>query len=242
MSCMDGLVSPQVVIYAADRSSPFTLGGRGLAAMSLGRVRGRMRRSVESACAVFLVGVLAIAAAGCGGGDEDRLPPATTPSQTLSPTPTIDPLDAAVLAALDGYIAAIVAARTNPDSSDHGLENFATDDAVTTLTNNIRANLREGNRYTGSKRIVVAEIIERNLDVEQPNVYVETCLDVSDYALIDIVTGEVLAGSPFIPRHPSDGPQGGEFADQHPAWFRFYRTDDDQWLMSTFVGLPEESC
>jgi hypothetical protein len=200
-----------------------------------------MRRSVESACAVFLVGVLAIAAAGCGGSDDDRLPPASPPSPTLSPTPTIDPLDAAVLAALDGYIAAIVAARTNPESSDHGLENFATENAVMTLTEDIRADLRDGYQYMGTKRVVAAEIIDYNLDVEQPNVNVETCLDVSGYALIDIETQRELVRSPFIPRHQIADAQVEDHPDQHPAWFRFYQ-EGDRWLLSTFVGLPDESC
>jgi hypothetical protein len=200
-----------------------------------------MRRSVESACAVFLVGVLAIAAAGCGGSDDDRLPPASPPSPTLSPTPTVDPLDAEVLAALNRYIEIKVAARTDPDRSDYGLEEVMTDSVAGSLADVIRADLRAGVRYAGTKQVVAAELIERNLEDDPPRVQVETCLDVSDYTQVDIDTGEVLARG-LVNRRLSNATDLDAFPERHLALYWFQRIADDQWVVSSTIAAPEVEC
>jgi hypothetical protein len=185
--------------------------------------------------------MLAATAAACGSSDDDRLPPATSPSPTLSPTPTVDPLDAEVLAALDRYILLKVAARTDPDRSDYGLEEVVTESMAGSMVDVIRADLRNGVMYAGLKQVVAAELIERNLEDDPPNVYVELCLDVSDYTQVDIDTGEVLARG-LVDRFRSNAADLDAFPERHLAWLRFQRTADDQWVVSWTVSAPEDPC
>jgi hypothetical protein len=172
--------------------------------------------------------VAGLLSAGCGDAD-DRLPPARSPAPTVSPTSTVDPVEADVLAALDVYIAAVIAAKTEPDPTGEGLVGLVEAPALGVIKDGIAADLRENRRYEGTIAIVWAEIIERNLDGRpDPHVVVETCMDPSNFLPVDIDTGELAGDDPReepmkhrvrIQFHPSD--DGGWEAGfvQWPNWF-----------------------
>jgi hypothetical protein len=181
--------------------------------------------------AVVAVAALLLGGAGCGDDSDDGLP---QPTDTPSPTPIVDPLEAEVLAALDVYMDAVIAAKTDPDPSGAGLEPLIETPHVNVIIGQIQLDMREGRQFQGNIYVVWAELFEDNLDDPVPHVVVRTCMDASDFLLVDIDTGELAGVDPkehqpkhevriwFHP-HEDGGWEAG--AAQWPRWFR---------------GVPEE--
>ncbi len=134
--------------------------------------------------------------AGCGGDEEDRLPPASSPQVGVSPTPTMDPLDASALAFVEIYVQAAVAAKVNSDVTGESLEGLIEPTWLDMFTGNIAADLEQNRRYEGTIDIVWAEVAERELDGPIPQLLVDACLDASNFLPVDVDTGELNGEDP----------------------------------------------
>jgi hypothetical protein len=164
---------------------------------------------------VAAAATLFLGAAGCGGGPEDELP---EPPPTPSPTPSVDPLEAELLAALDVYMDAVIAAKTEPDPSGEGLVDLIDAPDLDVITGQILLDLREGRRFQGTIDVVWAELFEDHLDDSVPHVVLRTCMDASTFLLVDIDTGELAGADP------------NEHQPRHEVRVWFYPAGDSGWL------------
>src|SRR5690606_40889977 len=106
----------------------------------------------------------------------------------LSPTPTMDPLDASALAFVEIYVQAAVAAKVNSDVTGESLEGLIEPTWLDIFTGNIAADLEQNRRYEGTIDIVWAEVAERELDGPIPQLLVDACLDASNFLPVDVDT------------------------------------------------------
>jgi hypothetical protein len=187
--------------------------------------------------AVMVAAVVALA--GCGGAGDDGLPPRATPGPTVAPVPTVDPADAAALAAVEGFLLAYIDVLTEAAHPEI-LADLTIPVEAGLIGDSVQANRREGRIFTGTIRAESWRIVERDQPVAPtepaagPGLLVEACLVGSDWRLIDRVTGELIGADPDAHETRHTG-RFLAYPSEDGTWWARFTVPDPQWL----IGLPE---
>lgn len=142
-----------------------------------------------------VVAVVAVLVAGCGGdGGSSQLPtPPPEPETTAAATPpTVDPEHAEVIAAYEQYVRVTNEAANQGEAELPELDEVAAGPALAEAQNAIREHAENGRRYTGGRQVVSAVVTKLDVDAPQgePQAVLEACLDISDYILTYVDSGE----------------------------------------------------
>lgn len=133
---------------------------------------------------------------GCAGDAGSELPPAPTaavPSVTASPTPTLDPEEAAVIATYQNYLDAFVEANETGNPDHPGLLLYLEGPELEKNQNAIADHVERGWRFTGTLPLVSIEVTA--LDLSEEGLYTATttaCIDYSDWTLVHKEDGSLV--------------------------------------------------
>jgi hypothetical protein len=180
--------------------------------------------------AVVLATVVALA--GCSGAGDDGLPPRATPGPTVAPEPTVDPADAAALAAVEGFLQAYIDVLTEGKHPQE-LAPYTLPGGVERRVEDVQANRREGRIFIGTISAEGWRIAERDRPVgptdpaSGPGVLIEACLDGSDWRLVDRDTGALLGADP------------DEHGTRHTGRFLAYPAEDGTWWARFTLPQPQ---
>lgn len=179
-----------------------------------------------------LVTLLTFTVTGCNNDDTSDLPPAPATEDTPSTAPesTLDPTRQAILDTYHGSVQAMVAAQRAADPDHPDLTRYFIDrtSALINVRNGIvRADAR-GTYYDGELVVVSAEVTSLDQDADPPEAVVESCLDDTEYRLVNRDDGSPV----------SDAEPGGRYRVTSKALLG----TDDRWYIVASTAHWEEEC
>jgi hypothetical protein len=157
-----------------------------------------LRRTVVLAAAA----VLATGTVACGGGDD--LPPPPASPAAVAPSSTLDPEHQEILDVYRGSVEAMVTAQQvgdpeHPDLARYFIERTP---ALLDLQSAIRQNDGQGLYYLGDLAVVTAEVSGIDRDALPSLATIESCLDYTNYQLVNREDDTPVPGAEPLGRHP----------------------------------------
>ena len=203
----------------------------------MNRARGwaspQRRRAVQRRQLAQLLSLLCAAAAlglaGCGSTRSASIstsPPPSTPPEIATPTPTVDPTDAALLSAYDQAMATWDAAASVPNSSYPGLTEWLTGSFLSTAQAHLGLLVLNGDVQTGSHQ--PHPVIS---GVDGTSATVDDC-DYDTTLIVDKATGVPLSPQPW----------GGTYTAGWDSIVANMVLDSGTWRLSSEEGTVNSSC
>jgi hypothetical protein len=183
------------------------------------------------AAALVLVVVVVLGLIGCRDDRTSDLPPPPSAGPgSAPPESTLDPARPAILEAYQGSVQAMVAAQQagDPDHPDLTRYFIQPSPAFNSVRSGIQQQEIQGTYYRGELVVVTAEVSELDQSAEPPEATVQSCLDDTDYQLVNRADG-----SPVPDTQP-----GGRYRVTSTALLG----TDDRWYIVASTAHWEESC
>ncbi|MEV4046309.1 hypothetical protein [Streptomyces sp. NPDC049744] len=179
---------------------------------------------------------LALALAGCGGGDDDgdSKDDAASPAASqapASPSASTDPdaaVKAAVLAAYSRMWDEQMKAYRKADVKDTDLEKYATLDALGQFRNDLARMKDAGTVVRGELAHHDTKVTGLDLDAQTPKALLSDCMDISKWQTYSTKKGKVLP-------MPTNQPLRYIATAKAERW-------KGQWLITTFTTHGDRTC